>query len=86
MLLTKNELKLHQDATECYIKRKNFTGKFAKDKNHQKVEDHCHFTGRYRGAPHNICNLRFNVPSEILVVFHNGLDYDYHFIINKLAK
>ena len=48
--------------------------------------DHSHFTGKYRSAAHSICNLRFNVPNEIAVVFHNGLNYDYHFIIKELAN
>ena len=60
--------------------------KFAKDKIFQKLRDHCHFTGKYRGAPHNICNLRFNIPNEITVVFYNGSNYDYHFITKELAK
>ena len=55
-------------------------------KKQQKVRDHCHYTGKYRGAAHNICNLRFKVPKEIPVVFHNGSTYDYHFIIKELAK
>ena len=38
------------------------------------------------GAAHNICNLRYKIPKEILVVFHNGCTYDYHFIIKQLAK
>ena len=55
-------------------------------KKQQKVKDHCHYTGKYRGAAHNICNLRYKVPKEIPVVFHNGSTYDYHFIIKELAK
>ena len=51
-----------------------------------KVGDHCHYTGKYRGAAHNICNLRSKVPKEIPVVFHNGSTYDYHFIIKELVK
>ena len=35
---------------------------------------------------HSICNLKFNVPNEILVVFHNGSNYHYHFIIKELAN
>ena len=42
--------------------------------------------GKYRGAAHNICNLRYKVPKEIPVVFHNGSTYDYHFIIKELVK
>ena len=54
-------------------------------KKHHKVRDHCHYTGKYRGA-HNICNFRYKVPKEIPVVFHNGSTYDYHFIIKELVK
>ena len=42
--------------------------------------------GKYRGAAHNICHLRYKQLKEIPVVFHNGSVYDYHFIIKKLAK
>ena len=42
--------------------------------------------GKHRGAPHNNCNLRYKIPKEIPVVFHNGSSYDYHFIIKRLAR
>ena len=60
--------------------------KFANDENYRKVRDHCHFTGKYRGTAHSICNLKFNVSNEIPVRFHNGSNYDYHFIIKELAN
>ena len=60
--------------------------KFADDKNYRKVRDHYHYTGKYRGATHSICNLRFNVPNEVLAVFRNVSNYDYLFIIKELAK
>ena len=50
------------------------------------IFDTCHYTGKYRGASHNICNLRYKIPKEIPVVFHNGSTYDYHFIIKELLK
>ena len=84
--LTKKELKLQQDATECYIWGKTFLKKFENDKNYQKVRDHCHFTGEYSDAAHSICNLKFKVPNEIPVVFQNSSNYDYHFIIKDLAN
>ena len=63
---------------------------YRNDKNafklYRKVRDHCHYTGKFRGAAHSICNVKHNTPKEILVVFHNGPTYDYHFIINKFAK
>ena len=55
-------------------------------KKHYKVRDHCHYTGKYRGAAHNICNLRYKIPKEIPVVFQNGSIYDYHFIIKELVN
>ena len=57
-----------------------------KIKNYQKVRDDCHYAGKYRGAAHSICNLKFNMPNEIPVVFHNGPNYDYYFIIKELAN
>ena len=37
-----------------------------------KVRDHCHYTGKFRGAAHNVCNLCYKITKEIPVVFHNG--------------
>ena len=45
---------------------------------YHKVRDHCHYTGKFRGAAHSICNLRYKTPKEIPVVLHNGSTYDYH--------
>ena len=52
----------------------------------KRIRDHCHYTGKYRGAAHNICNFRYKIPKEIPVVFHNGSTYDYHLIIKELAE
>ena len=84
--LAKKELNLHQDVTECYIYGKRFLKIFANDKNYQKVRDHCHFAGNYRGAAHSICNLRFHMPNEIPLVFHNVSNYNYDVIIKELAN
>ena len=52
----------------------------------QKIRDHCHYTGKYRGAAHSICSLRYRRSKEIPVIFHNGSTYDDHFIIKQLAR
>ena len=63
---------------------------FSTDENHknafkyQKVKDHCHYTGKFRGAVHNICDLRYKTPKIIPAVFHNGSTYECHFIMNQL--
>ena len=35
---------------------------------------------------HSICNLKYSVPKKFPIVFHNGSDYDYHFITKELAE
>ena len=81
--LTKKEEKNYNNQKVCYICKKEFD---KSDKKDYKVSDHCHYTGIYRGAAHNICNLRYKIPKEVPVVFHNGSTYDYHFIIKELVK
>ena len=56
------------------------------NKKYHKVRDHCHYTGKYGGAGHSICNLRYKIPKEISAILHNGSTYDYHFIIKEIAK
>ena len=82
--LTNEENELYEIQKVCYICKKIFST----DKNdentfklYQKVRDHCHYTGKFRGTAHSICNLRYKTPKEIPIVFHNASTYDYHFII-----
>ena len=51
-----------------------------------RVRDHCHYTGRYRGAAHNSCNLKYRKPKSISVFFHNLTGYDSHLFIKKLGS
>ena len=90
--LTTEEKIYHNKQKICYICKKEFNNndtegsRSLERKKNYKVWDHCHYTGKYRGAAHNICYLRYKVPKEILIVFHNGSIYDYHFIIKELVK
>lgn len=52
---------------------------------YHKVRNCFNYTTKYKGAAHNVCNLRDKIPKEIIVVFHNGCTYDYRFI-SELAK
>ena len=61
--------------------KKNFENKYNKDRKYHKVRDHCHYAGWYRGTMHSICNLRYSVHKVVPIVFHNGCNYDYYFII-----
>ena len=71
--INKLRKKIHLKPKVFYICKKGFN---ADDEKYQKVRGHCHYTGKYRGAAHNICNLRYKIQKEIPVVFHNGSTYD----------
>ena len=66
------------DPTHCWI---------CKGSLNDMVRDHGHFTGKYRGAPHYICNLQFKKAK-----FTPGLSslnlagYDYHLFVNNFSK
>ena len=81
--LTTEEKICHNKQEICYICKKEFN---KNDKKQYKVRYHCHYTGKYRGTAHDICNLKYKIPKEIPIVFHNGSAYDYHFIIKELVK
>ena len=83
--LTPQEEKDFQSATICHICEQDLfkdkeTGQIL------KVRDHCHFTGEYRGAAHNECNLKCKKPLILPVIFHNLQGYDSHLFIKQLAK
>ena len=78
--LTKEQNIEFVTAKECHICFKKFSPK------DRKVRDHCHYTGKYRGAAHSSCNLCYRIPDYIPVVFHNLAGYDAHLFIKELAK
>ena len=70
------------DKKKCHICKKRFSTDDDNIKKDHKVRDHCHYPRKYRGAAH----LKYKMPKEIPVVFHNSSTYDYHFIIKEIAK
>ena len=50
------------------------------------MHGHWHFTDKYLGVTHSICNLRYLAPPEIPVVFHNNSNYDFCLMIKNLEK
>ena len=50
------------------------------------VRDHCHVTGKFRGAAHQNCNVKFQLTTKVPVIFHNLRGYDSHLIFNELDK
>ena len=56
------------------------------DVGNNKVRDHCHITGNYRGAAHYICNINLKITKTVSVIFHNLKGYDSHLIFKELSK
>ncbi|BFZ23189.1 hypothetical protein BsWGS_26228 [Bradybaena similaris] len=77
----KDDNQAFESATTCDICNKDFSV--------DKVRDHCHITGKYRGAAHNACNLKLRINPDTItfpVVFHNLEGYDGHLIMQALGK
>ena len=85
-LLTKGQQESCENAKICYICKDKFHNKYLKDKKCRKAIDRYRYTGKYRGAAHSIWNLKYSVPKKIPMVFHNGSNYGYHFIMKELAE
>ena len=61
---------LTKDEEDSYDKKKNTCHICMKGLDSDKVKDHCYCTGKYRGAAHNTCNLKYKIPKIIPVIFH----------------
>ena len=85
-LLANKQMELYKNAKIYYICEEHFEDNYIEDAKCCKNRDHCHYTGEYRGATHSICHLKCSRPKEIPTVFHNGSNYNYHFIIKGLAE
>ena len=79
--MTPEDWEAFNTATSCHVCEKPLQ--------QDKVLDHCHITGKYRGAAHNTCNLklRLNPKTTIIpVVFHNLRGYDCHLLMQAISK
>ena len=79
-------MKQHKSYGNAKFYYEKFENEYLKDKKCCEVRDHCYCTGKYRGAAHSICNLKYSVPHKIPSVFHNGFKHDYHFIRKEIAE
>ena len=80
-LIMTEEEHLFQKSNNCWICKK-----FINNNNEGKVRDHCHRTGRFRGAAHRKCNANLKLTKKVPVIFHNLKGYDSHLIFNELHK
>ena len=85
LVMTEKNERDFQNSTKCHICARKFN---EQKPSKQKVRDHCHITGKYRGAAHSDCNLKWAISAEKLeipVIFHNLKGYDCHFIMQNIG-
>ena len=78
--MNEEEEYLFQQSNSCWICKKLI------DNDDEKVRDHCHITGKFRGAAHRSCNVNFQLTKKIPVIFHNLKGYNSHLIFSELNK
>ena len=71
---------LFQQSNSCWICKKLI------DSDNEKVRDHYHITGKFRGAAHWDCNINFQLTKNVPAMFHNLRCYDSHLIFNESDK
>ena len=80
LVMTEEEEHLFQQSNSCWICKKLI------DNDEEKVRDHCHITGKFRGAAHWSCNINLQLTKKVPVIFHNLRGYDSHLIFLELHK
>ena len=77
--MTSEEIKQFQESEVCWFCEESLD-------DNDKVRDHDHLTGKYRGSAHNKCNLiaKQNQSSFVPIYFHNFSGYDCHLIFEYL--
>ena len=79
MVITEEKQRSFDNAITCWICKGDFT-------DNDKDGDHCHYTGKYRGAAHGKCNRALKKDKTIPVGFHNGAKYDFHLLVRELGR
>ena len=69
-----------QSSNSCWICEKFINN------DDEKGRDHCHISGKFRGAAHWICNINLQLTKEVPVIFHNLRGYNSHLIFCEFNK
>ena len=79
IILTEKDEEDHRNFNICRFCEKNIES--------DKVGDHCHLTGKYRGPAHNTCNINVMQKQSNFIpfIFHNFSDYDCHLFFKSMV-
>ena len=76
-VMVKDDWREYYKKSNCAICKTKLTG--------EAVTDHNHLTGKFRGVAHSQCNLQYQLPKFVPVIFHNFSGYESHFFIKQLG-
>ena len=76
MIMTRHDDLVYDNSTNCHICNEELR--------EDRVCDHCHLSGKFRADAHEVCNLKYKVPTCFPVLFHNLSGYDSHRFIKIL--
>ncbi len=90
IIMSNSEKDQHKKSDSCYACGIQFKATWVNEKTKKeekviKCADHCHITGKYRGAACDKCNLWMRVPTFVPVIFHNLEGYDSHLFVKSLG-
>ena len=80
LIMSEKDEEEFQSSNTCWICKKLI------DDEDEKVRDHCHITGKFRGAAHWNCNINLQLTKEAFVIFHNLRGYGCHLIFDELKN
>ena len=83
LIMTEERENLFQKSNNFWICKKFINNN---NNNEEKVRDHCHVAGEFRGAAYQNCNVNFQLTDKVPVIFHNSRGYEIHLIFNELDK
>ena len=78
MIMTMRDKLVYDNSTLCHICNEEL--------GNDRVRDHCHRSSKFRGAAHEVCNLKYKIPKFFPCVFHNLSGYDNHIFIKTLGN
>ena len=73
--MTNEDEEIYNNSQICWICKEEL--------NTDKLRDHCHVTGKFRGAAQNRCNLKLRIPRKLPIIVLTLKGYDAHIILKN---
>ena len=80
LIMSEKEEEQFQSSTTCWICETLI------DDDSEKVRDHCHVTGKFRGAAHWSCNINLQLTKQVSEIFHNLIGYGSHSVFDEFKN